>query len=347
MICRTVSDRFSILLMKWILLTLIFTQFAFAGSYQQTSKDHCPAIDLRDQHLKEIRNQKKVSWCYAFTAADMLTYTFDLPEKASAADVAINYNDSSLGQFTRWLIRTFGRNATQGEQENFMMPHQTGFNKVALDRAMRDGYCPERVFPSEAWTKMSREGSNWLESKADLRTSMLEIFTLIKEQQNLNAANLPFYFHFKNVESPEAFLNLIKASNSSNFYSNLRKVVCQNDRIKFADRLETVMYLKDALTFSVMNKQLNHSRIIGIDYDSRLLEDSQNSSVSLSRLHTSSIVARRWNETQHECQYLVRDSYAKQCRKYDVCYECEGGQVWIDESKIYSNLLSFVYIIKK
>ena len=347
MICRTVSDRFSLLLMKWMIFALIYSQLALAESYQKTSRDQCLPLDLRNQHLKEIRNQKKVAWCYAFTAADMLTYTFDLPEKASAADVAINYNDSSLGQFSRWLIRNFGRNASQGEQENFMMPHQTGFNKVALDRAMRDGHCPERVFPSESWTKVSREGNKWIESQADLRTSMLEIFTLIKAQQNLSAANLPFYFHFKNVESPETFLNLIKASTSTNFYSNLRNVVCKDDRTEFSERFETVMYVKDGLTFSTMNKQLNRLRIIGIDYDSRLLENSQNTSISLSELHTSSIVARRWNDGQSECQYLVRDSYADQCQEYDASYECEGGQVWIDESKIYSNLLSFVYIIKK
>jgi hypothetical protein len=124
-------------------------------------------------------------------------------------------------------------------------------------------------------------------------------------------------------------------------------VVCKDDRTEFSERFETMMYVKDGLTFSTMNKQLNRFRMIGIDYDSRLLENSQNTSISLSELHTSSIVARRWNDGQSECQYLVRDSYADQCQEYDASYECEGGQVWIDESKIYSNLLSFVYIIKK
>ena len=107
-----------------------------------------------------------------------------------------------------------------------------------------------------------------------------------------------------------------------------------------------MMYIKDALTFQSMNKQLDQKRIVGIDYDSRLLTDSSNSSVSLSELHTSAIVGRRWSENQNQCQYLVRDSYGKQCN-YDSNYECLGGMVWIDEAKIYSNLTSFVYIIKK
>lgn len=332
--------------MKWLIVILLFTQVAFADSFQKTSKASCTSLDLRDELLNNLRNQKKVAWCYAFTAADLLTYTYDLPEKVSAADVAINYNDSDLGQLSRWLFRTFGRKPQQPEEEIFMMPHQTGFSKVALDRAMRDGYCPERVFPSESWTRMKREGDKWLESKTDLRNAMVEIFTLLKNQETLSVKNLPFYYHFKNVESPEAFFNLVKGATASNFYSKLRNEVCQHDRIKFPQRYSSVMYIRDALAFSAMNKQLDQGRLIGIDYDSRILTDSRNSSISLSELHTSAIVARKWNEEQKECQYLVRDSYGKQCN-YDASYECLGGQVWINESKIYSNLTSFVYIIKK
>ena len=287
--------------MKWLIFALLITQIASAESFQKTSKASCTSLDLRDEQLNNLRNQKKVAWCYAFTAADILTHTFDLPEKASAADVAINYNDSDLGQLSRWLFRTFGRKPDQGESEIFMMPHQTGFSKVALDRAMRDGYCPERVFPSESWTKMKREGDKWLESKTDLRVAMVEIFGLLKNQQNLTVNNLSFYYHFKNVESPEEFLNLLKGQTSSSFYTKLRNEVCKHDRIKFQHRYDSLMYIKDALTFKAMNKQLDGKRIVGIDYDSRILTDAQNSSISLSELYPSAIVGRRWSEKQYVC----------------------------------------------
>lgn len=333
--------------MKWMIFALIFSQLAFAESFKKTSQESCQPLDLRNVHVGEIRDQKKVAWCYAFTAADMLTYTFKLPEPVSAADVAINYNDSDLGLFIRWLNVTFGRRQERNDQENFMMPHQTGFNKIALERGMRDGYCPERVFPSDSWVKMTRDGDKWLETDTDLRTAMVEIFGLLKNQQNLTSQNLPFYFHFKNVESADEFYALIKGQTPSTFYSKLRNEVCKHDRMKFPQRLQSMMYIKDPAVFTSMNKQLNRGRLVGIDYDSRILSDRTNNSVNLAELHTSSIVGRRWNNSQKECQYLIRDSHGNQCSRYDASYECLGGQVWMNESLIYPNLTSIVYIETK
>lgn len=334
--------------MKWMMIfAFIFSQLAFAESFQKTSQATCMPLDLRNDSLPTIRDQKKLAWCYAFTAADILTYTFNLPEMASAADVAINYNDSDLGLFIRWLNVTFGRRPEQGDQEIFMMPHQTGFNKIALERGMRDGYCPERVFPSDSWVKMTKDGDKWNESNTDLRTAMMEIFGLLKNQQSLTAANLPFYFHFKNVESAEDFLALLKGQTPSTFYSKLRKEVCKHDRIKFPQRFQTMMYIKDPAVFTNMNKQMNRGRLVGIDYDSRILPDNHNGSVNLAELHTSSLVGRRWNEAKNECQYLIRDSHGNQCSRYDTSYECLGGMVWMNESLLYPNLTSLVYIETK
>jgi len=333
--------------MKWIILALLCSQMAWADSFQKTEQRVCTELDLRNDKLPQIRDQKNVSWCYAFTAADMLTYTYNLSEMASAADVAINYNRSDLALFMRWLRQTFGSRPEQGEEEIFMMPHQTGFNKIALDRGMRDGYCPERVFPSDSWTKMTRDGDKWNESQTDLKTAMLEIYGLLKNKKNLKASNIPFYFHFKNVESAGDFFKLIKEHEPSTFYSSLRDEVCKFDRIKFRRRFQSKMYIKDPGIFVSLNKQLNRSRLVGIDYDSRILSDRRNNSIKLSEMHTSSVVGRRWNNTARECQYLVRDSHGNQCSRYDTSYECLGGQVWLSESLLYSNLTSLVYIEKK
>ena len=87
--------------MKLFLLLLSLPVVAFA--FHPTSQKDCFPLDLRNENLGQVRNQHQVSWCYAFTAADMLGFTFDEQEKVSAADIAIGYNETKVGLFVRWL----------------------------------------------------------------------------------------------------------------------------------------------------------------------------------------------------------------------------------------------------
>ena len=330
--------------MKWIFLSLFMCSAVLAESYKATSEKSCLPLDLRTPLLKDIRNQKAISWCYAFTGADMLEYTFDLSEKISAADIAINYNDSDLGSFIRWITSTFGGARPTPGNPTFMMPHQNGFNKVAMERGMRDGFCPERVFPSESWTKMVRDGNGFREQKSDLRPAMLEIFELIQKQKILTVENLPFYYHFKNIESPAEFLALIKVKNADSFYSKLRQEVCKHDRIPFPKKFPVVMDFKNSATFVSMNKSLDQGRLVGMDYDDRITSNRNNRGVMMNELHTSAIVARRWNAEKKECAYLIHDTRGKGCSRYDQSYECLGGQIWVEESLLYPNMVSTVTI---
>ncbi len=330
--------------MLWLLLFISGFGLASA-SIQTTSQAACTSLDLRSEHLLEIRNQKKVAWCYAFTAADLLAHTFNLSTKISAADVAINHNQSFIGRGIR-RVRDITRNRnTQSAQENFMMAHQTGFTKVAMNRVMREGYCEEATFPSEQWIKVVRAGSIWHEVPVDLKPAMLEIFDLLKTKDQLTVGNIPFYFKFKNLESPEDFLNLLGKSNRKNFYSNLRATVCKNSYTDFAQQWKVKMQFRGRNLFKKVNAQLELGRVVSLDYDNRALKDKNNSKISLSKLHTSLLVARKWNDQNNSCDYLVRDSYGDKCTGYDSSYECLGGQVWIPETTLLRSAVSIVYLL--
>jgi hypothetical protein len=331
--------------MKLLFLLSLLSTFTFAAPFFKTQKQDCSPTDIRTDQLREIRDQKKVSWCYAFTAADMLTYTFNLPEKASAADVAINYNDSDAGLIVRWFNQTFGHRKPARDQDIFMMPHQTGFNQVALRRSMKEGFCPERVFPSESWIKRERTDFGFTESKVDLKSAMLDIYQLLKNENNLTAENLPYYFAFQNIQSPQEFLTVLKGQTPKTFYAKLRAEVCKYDRIPFPKKYQVEMYLKDAYVFKVLNKHLNFSRMVGMDYDDRITRDRHHQGIAIKELHTSGIVARRWNEEKNECSYLIRDSRSASCTRYDPSYECLGGQIWLEESLLYPSLVSLVTIL--
>ena len=123
-----------------IALLISFT----VSAYIKTPEPECSSVDLRNETLGPIRNQGEISWCYAFTAADVLQHTFGLNEIISPADLAISYNTTPVGQ----IIDIF---------TNHGPLHQTGFNLVTFKKAMEEGHCPEDIFPSEKWIKVTKD----------------------------------------------------------------------------------------------------------------------------------------------------------------------------------------------
>jgi hypothetical protein len=327
--------------LKKLLFLLALPSLALAG-YIPTPEYSCSNIDLRNETLGEVRNQKDVSWCYAFTAADMLAHTFNLSHKISAADIALAYNDTRIGRFSRWLnVKLLARK----DEEVRLSPHETGLNKAALITVMQKGHCPESTFSSEEWTKIERSDEGWISKKVDLKEAMLDIAHLHKNRTNLTVENLPYYFSFKNIEAAD-FLEIIKTSRLPKIYSKIREAVCRDDREKFDYNWKVKMVFRNPHVFRRLSEQLEYGRIVGIDYDSRILKDRKNQRVSLAELHTSSVVGRRWNSELKTCEYLIRNSYGNKCDdKYDPTYECHSGNVWLGESLIYPNMTSIVYML--
>ena len=327
--------------MKKFLIILAFPTLVFA--YAPTSQQNCTALDLRNETLGEVRDQHDVSWCYAFTGADMLGHTFNTPEKISAADIAIGYNETRVGRFVRWLdLNLLKRN----DSEVRSMPHQNGFNKVSLINAMKDGWCPESVFPSETWTKVSRTLDGWTEAQVPLAQAMIEISALHEIKNSLTSENIPFYYSFKNIDAP-AFVELIQNKSMAGFYSTLRTAVCRDNRHAFDYKWKVKMVIKNPRIFSRISEQLETGRLVGLDYDSRILNNSSNHGIKISELHTSSLVGRRWSTSNNTCEYLIRNSYGNDCANsgYDPSYECESGNLWLGESEIYKNMTSIVYML--
>lgn len=312
------------ILMKWMLL-LALSAPAFA--YYPTSENNCTPLDLRTENLGKVRNQGKVSWCYAFAGADMLEHTFDIKEKISAADIALNYNESFVGR----VLDIFIDNGT---------PHQTGLNKFSLQKAMKDGYCPESIFPSEKWTKVS-EGK---EEVVTLREALDSIVTLHKDRAKYTSRTLPFWFKFQNM-TREKFYAILQNNKARNLFTELRQEVCRDHREMFSTRWKVKMAIRNKKVFSRLNEQLSLGRTVGLDYDARILANKDHRGVSLNELHTSAIVGRRWNPEARTCEYLIRNSYGTSCDRYDARYECFDGHQWLGESQIYGSMSSIVYML--
>jgi hypothetical protein len=105
------------------------------------------------------------------------------------------------------------------------------------------------------------------------------------------------------------------------------------------------MVIRHKNIFWRINEQLNLGRLVALDYDGRVLENKNNQRISVEELHTSSIVGRRWNKTEQSCQYLIRDSFGKDCSQYDPRLECSEGYLWLNEEDIFRNMTSVVYLL--
>jgi hypothetical protein len=315
------------LMKKWY-FALLIPSIVFA--YTPSRQNSCSDLKLDTSSLGKVRNQGNISWCYAFTASDMLQYTFNTPEKISASDIATNYNKTPIGKLMDLFL-------------NYGEPHETGFNKVALIHGMKEGYCPESVFPSEEWVKVTQD----TEEKILMPEAMKQIKELHQNREKLNLENLPFYFKFKNIDK-ESFLSILKSKNKlKHFYTELRAKACQDDRVDFDHQWKVKMVFRNKNIFKRINSQLDLGRIVGVDYDSRVLKDAQNQSIKISSLHTSSIIGRRWDPKANTCQYLIRNSWGEKCERYDTRLECQEGNIWLNESMVFKNMTSIVYLKSK
>ncbi len=310
-------------------------------AYNKTTPQECSPLTLTHKLNSETRNQREVAWCYAFTTADMLGAHHELSEPVSAADVALRYNKTfpaKLIQFFRKLTGSY-----EDPIERYL-PHQTGFTKIAIARMYSTGWCPESVFPSEFWTKNLRSKTGWIPTQVPLKNAFKDLLDLSNLKKDLSLDNLPFYYSFKNIETPEKFLELLKRYKYDEFIQQLRLTACKDDRREFPVSYQSKMVLKNGKVFTRLNKNLSEGRIIGLDYDSRILQQFNNYGLNLDYLHTSILIGRQWNDQRNECEYLVRDSYGTACEDYEPGARCNNGYVWLPESVIYKNMTSFVYL---
>ena len=308
------------------------------------SEKECTYVDLRNETLGRSRDQGKSSWCYAFTAADMLNHAQHITKRISASDVALNYDESAIGRVMRWLdLKIINPKISS---ESVKLPHQTGFNKVALNKALKDGYCPESIFPSEQWIKVSPSASGAIEEVVPMISAMKDIYALHENRKNITSAEaLPYYFKFKNIDANE-FLKILQTKQISTFYQELRNTSCKDDRQAFSIDLEAKMVIKNSGIFKQIKNQMNQGHLVAIDYDARILKDHTHKGIKISEFHTSNLVARRWNANENRCEFLIRNSHGTNCNIYDPIYDCELGQVWLSEEQIYGSMSSIVYLDK-
>lgn len=306
------------------------SEAALAASYYYTPEDRCTPVDFRRTFPLKMRNQNKVSWCFAHAASDYLQYAYQLNEQVSAADVAINYSQSSVGRLMHFFQSLGG----------VRLPAQTGFIKIAVSKIIPQGYCPESALPSDEW---NRTDANGTESKKEIRQSIVETLTLRKmvaDGEVTSPDELPAYFTFKNIDR-DRFFRILKNSSASKLMNNIRLAACRNERKPFGSQYTgSDFQIRGSRIFQNMNASFDEGMPVTIDFFSDVFRNYDHPKKNINDLHTVLVYGRKYNPKSGQCEYMIKDSYGEQCTKYDPKIACEGGYVWLPESKLFRAMTS-------
>lgn len=294
--------------------------------------------------LDRPKNQDSIGWCYSYTASDLVAHV--LGKEPSAVHMATLMND-------KFLFKMFG-------------VKEGGFTDSVIKEMIDEGMCLEKDLPSTDYKFVTRG--------YQIKQLFDEIVELSKKYyQDPNQGTEDFH-HTKKPEYtkfdvlidlctkrnnllkgmgelfPNASLDQISEillkSNSSTAFKKIADLSCPVERGSDVKNLRVkTVGAKDKI-FSTIDDQLNKGNILGMHYSSEFLYDFKESSTFAN--HASSIVGRRFNTKTQSCEYLLRNSWGKDCGSYDKNYECKDGHVWIAEDFFkYKNAIGEVIYVEK
>lgn len=300
-----------------------------------------PIAVLRDGKVVKniMRDQDSIGWCYAYTAADMISQRTG--KLASAIDLANCYNESSWSDF--W-------ETNESEMEG-------GYITEAANCVKKKGYCLEKNLPSCDFRFADNAGPfvKQLQGIESLYNSYYEKTTVPgrlygrnkKTGQALTTAEQEFEATIctntqQNVQAlfpgltVDSLVDIMGKSFSANDYMDRLVADSCNPRTTWPSNLSFSAYgmgifdSKETM-MSKMDKALTAGDLVGISYKADFLYDLHDRTAGN---HASSVVARKFNSETNTCEYLIRNSWGTSCNYADKRIKCEEGNLWVSEEYI-------------
>lgn len=275
-------------------------------------KAGCHSVNQMSK-LPPVRDQGKLGWCYAFTAADLLS--FELGKSVSPFDVALGYNDESYAEYLRKgdpLPSHAARYSREG-----------GFTGRALSSVRARGICLESDLPSDV--VMGNENlKTTLGVLSDSRPAPMR-GPLECELEVLRK-------RFPGVD-PKTFREIASRAAEGAVVAELANISCGR-RTPFPQNLEIVnrkyeagsTRKADVLPVADLQSSLNEGRIVEISVDMKKWGVRSQEQPS----HSMLVVGQKWDERSGRCQFLVRNSWGKQCPTFQSGTTCNpDGSVWV------------------
>ncbi len=288
----------------------------------------CSAVDLRAT-LGPVRFQDDKSWCYAFAAADLLTYRFRKEMKdrpVSAVYTALTYTK----KYDRDPYSDAG-----------------GFARYAIIAAEHRGFCPQNL-EDEA---LHRGPQGSLSQKLETLRSLKLLYDSGNQVELDRQLEVLTKSHSVVAEVPhQDLMRALRKSSKRTFPIVFCDLLCGDDRYKPpADTREKSMVKWVSGTprlLRAIDNQLSRENIVAIGYYSAFL--IMGSGAPQTEQHMSVIVGRRWNPNLDQCEYLIRNSFGPDCieyaREFRSPENCQNGHIWVPRDVLSKNLYAITYI---
>ncbi len=302
-------------------LILLLSVLTFTGAAHAKNQRECTAVDLRSPALGEVRDQANAGWCFAYTTADLVTHRMN--QKISATDLAINfyYQMPEMPKTDK-------------------LSQAAGGSDMGAMSYINNRYCAEDVMPSNDYVlpKQCQPTNKKFEA--------LDVVRLVENSNNsLSECQMAMVKAlFKNLNS-EDIQKIMSNSKLSPFMkiNEMRVKNCGSSRIK--SNLAMKSGLRSGFdSLKDVDDQLNKGNIVSLNYDAWFLVRTKKGNDVDN--HYSSIVGRRTNEKTNTCQYLIRNSWGKNCSIYPAPYnsQCEEGNIWVDENVLGQSIIGIHFL---
>lgn len=353
---------------------LLLLAFSFIHAYANEQTSDCGEVNL-SQELGEIRNQSNVGWCFANTAADLLTvshkselfYHFQSQAQNSSlksTDLQVSSIFSALHYF---------RSQVDGGTNHKEVFNSGGYILDAIQIIQQKGFiCPQSLdvllietgsksLLKEKFIKFEEIYSTYQDYiKTRSEKSKEQFFRMIQELESKNT--------FLSAYNAEQIKSVLTQATLESAVMKLLDLVCENKKIAITKKLSfekmtsygdnTNTYysskIKNRVGYEVfqktIDKALDNKRPLGIAYNvGNVLKEPKISSGA----HASVISGRKL--INNECFYQIRNSWGEDCTRkafinevlikdYPIySYSCVKGTFWVPQKDLKFLLDEIVY----
>lgn len=327
----------------------------------KTIASPCEKVNL-SEHFQKVFDQKDMGWCYAFTAADLVSYKFReiLQGKSiSPMHLAILQNSSFEDRFNRDnggsvkdTIRLATSRYVTGDRSGF----HSGVCLSLVDEAI-SGFQPNRS-PRQQFNQiwqLKNKYDQTLVSK-DRKSYLEYLESLIKDNSPLK------YIDSNRLEQ------LLKFSDNRNIGIEFINLFCPaegrfvapqvaypvsyfvGDEISLPQKNgpSLVVPIKSSVqVMAAIHDQLTRNNVVGINYQAGFLR-YENAENQPGDFHASTVIGREM--IRGVCHIIVRNSWGE-CKTQDGKYKysknvsrCQSGNLWIPENTLLKYLNGITYI---